>query len=147
MKLAPAAIVALALVAALTLALLPAQQQPAANAAAAESSEKVLVETMEVLAGNYRTVRRQARDASQNADTAEKLAEMIDASVRAKGALPKTATNDEMKQQYRVIMNKLIIVLAQAENAALEGDQDALNKFVREANSVKGEGHEMFIAD
>ena len=67
--------------------------------------------------------------------------------VKAKAAIPGTATNDELKAKYRVVMNKLIIVLAQAENAALEGDQDALAKYIREANTVKGEGHEMFIAD
>lgn len=145
MKRTPLALTALAVAAVLTLALLPAQQTVSADDHKKADSHEVLEESMEVLAGNYRTVRRQARDASKNADTAEKIAEMIDAAVKAKGAIPETATNDEMKNSYRVIMNKLIIVMAQAENAALEGDQDTLGKLVREMNSVKGEGHEMFI--
>jgi len=144
MKRTPLALTALAVVAIVTLALLPSPQTATAEKG---DSHEILEKSMEVLAGNYRTVRRQARDASKNADTAEKLAEMINASVQAKGAIPETATSDDLKGKYRVVMNKLIIVLAQAENAALEGNQDELEKLVREANNVKGEGHEMFIAD
>lgn len=140
----PLALIALTLIAAMTLALLPAQQ-PAI--AAGGDNHKILHETMEVLAINYRTVRRSARDASKNAQTAKLLSEMIDASVKAKTALPETASTDDLKKSYRVIMNKLIVVLAQAENAALAGEQDKLQELVREANNVKGEGHEMFIAD
>lgn len=144
MKRSPLALLVLALIAGFTLTLLPTQQSVTA---AEGDSHKVLEETMEVLASNYRLVRRQSRDASKNADTAAKLAEMIDASVRAKGAIPGTATTDDLKKTYQVVMNKLIIELALAENAALTGDMDALKKHVAAANTVKGEGHELFIAD
>ncbi|MGB0767009.1 MAG: cytochrome b562 [Phycisphaeraceae bacterium] len=136
-------VLAAALLAAFTLALLPTQQPVSAD----EDGQKAIMEAMEVLNGNYRKVRRQMSKADQNADTANLLAEMIDASVMSKAHLPKTASTDELKDSYRVVMNKLIIALAQAENAALEGDNDKLREFVLEANQVKGEGHELFIAD
>lgn len=147
MKRTPLALAALAIAAVLTLALLPTQETVSADDHKKADSHKILEESMEVLAGNYRTIRRQSRDASKNADTADKIAEMIAASVKAKTAIPETATNAELKSNYRVIMNKLIVVLAEAENAALAGDQEKLGKLVRDMNTVKGEGHEMFIAD
>jgi len=146
MKRTPLALTALAAAALFALALLPAQQPVSADDHKGDSHE-VLHEAMEKLTENYRSVRRQARDASKNADTADKLGEMISIALTAKGAIPETATNDEMKKMYRVTMNKLIITTAQAENAALQGDQDALFKLVREMNAVKGEGHEMFIPE
>ena len=134
---------AAALIAAFTLALLPTQQTVSAES----DSKEVIAETMEVLAGNYRQVRRNLRDESKNAETAKLLAEMIDATVRGKAHLPESATTDDLKSSYRVVMNKLIIALANAENAALAGDSEALKKYVAEANAVKGEGHELFITE
>ena len=134
---------AAALIAAFTLALLPTQQTVSAEG----DSKEVIAETMEVLAGNYRQVRRNLRDESKNAETAKLLAEMIDATVRGKAHLPESATTDDLKSSYRVVMNKLIIALANAENAALAGDSEALKKYVAEANAVKGEGHELFITE
>eukprot|EP00752_Nemacystus_decipiens_P014104 g12540.t1 len=116
---------------------------------AADDSEgaKVIHDTMELLGGNYRLVRRQMRKPEMNADTAGKLAEMIDASVKAKAYMPATASTDDLKGSYRIIMNKLIVALANAENAALEGDNAKLEEYIKEANSVKGEGHELFIPE
>ena len=102
---------------------------------------------MELLGGHYRTVRRQMSKADMNAETAKLLSEMIDASVAAKAHMPATATTGDLKNSYRVIMNKLIVALANAENAALEGDNAKLKDFVLEANQVKGEGHELFIPE
>lgn len=145
MKRTPLALFSLALIAACVIALLPTQQPVSAKSD--DENRKILIETMEVMAGNYRLIRRQIRDASKNADTADKLAEMTQAAIRAKDALPATATNDDLKVKYRVVMNDLIIVLTQAENAALQGDQAKLKEYVMAANTVKGEGHELFIAD
>ena len=136
-------ILAAALVAAFTLAVLPTQQPVSADS----DSKKAIAEAMEVLAGNYRQIRRNLRDPSKNGETAELLAEMIKASVDSKAHLPETASTDDLKNSYRVVMNKLIVALANAENAALTGDSDKLKEYVMEANSVKGEGHELFIPE
>lgn len=145
MKRSPLVLFVIALLAVAAFTLAPTQQPAAADDHG--GGEKALHEAMETLGKTYRLVRRQMRDESKNADTADKLHEMIDASMKAKAVLPDTATTDDLKKTYRVVMNKLIIVLAQAENAALEGDMDKLREYVTAANSVKGEGHELFIAD
>ena len=140
-------VLAAALIAALTLALLPTHQPAVADSHGDSKGHEVIHEAMEELGGTYRLVRRQMKDPEKNADTAEKLAAMIDATVKAKAHLPESATTDDLKTSYRVIMNKLIIVLAQAENAALQGDNDKLREYVTQANAVKGEGHELFITE
>jgi len=99
------------------------------------------------MASNYRLVRRQMKKPDMNADTAGKLAHMIDLAVQAKSLTPGTATTDDLTTKYRVIMNKLIVALASAENAALTGDNAKLKEYVLEANQVKGEGHELFIPE
>jgi uncharacterized membrane-anchored protein YhcB (DUF1043 family) len=138
-------VLAAALIAAFTLALLPTQQPVSADDHG--DSQKVIHEAMEQLGASYKQVRRNMRDADKNAETAELLAGMIKSSVEAKAHLPKTASTDDLKQSYRVIMNKLIVSLANAENAALTGDSDKLREYVLEANTVKGEGHELFITE
>ena len=141
-------VLAAALIAAFTLALLPTQQTVSADGHGDHGDgQEVIHEAMETLSGTYRLVRRQMSKADKNADTAEKLATMIDASIKAKGHLPETAMNDDLKKTYRITMNKLIITLANAENAALEGDNAKLKEYVLEANKVKGEGHDLFIAE
>lgn len=147
MKRSPLYVLAAALTAAFTLALLPTQQPASADGHADADSQQAIMESMDVLSSTYSLVRRQMGKADQNADTADKLATMIDASVKAKAHLPETATSDDLKDSYRVVMNKLIVALANAENAALQGDNAKLRQYVLEANRVKGEGHELFIAD
>ena len=139
-------VLAAALIAAFTLALMPTQQ-PASADNHGDKGAKVIHEAMELLNGHYRTVRRQMGSADKNAETAGLLSEMIDASVAAKAHMPATASTDDLKSSYRVIMNKLIVALANAENAALQGDNDKLKEYVLEANQVKGEGHELFIPE
>lgn len=134
------------LIAAFTLALMPTQQSASADGHGDKGAE-VIHETMELLGGHYRKVRRQMSNADMNADTAQLLSEMIDASVAAKAHMPATATTDDLKSSYRVVMNNLIVALANAENAALEGDNTKLKEFVLEANQVKGQGHELFIPE
>jgi len=141
-------VLAAALIAAFAIALLPTQQPVSADEHGDKAdSQKVIHEAMEELASHYRQVRRGMRDADKNAETAGLLAEMIQKSVEAKAHLPQTASTDDLKTSYRVTMNKLIIALANAENAALTGDQDKLRDYVLEANTVKGEGHELFIPE
>lgn len=140
-------VLAAALIAAFTLALLPTQQSVSADGHGDKDGAKVIHEAMETLGSTYRLVRRQMSKPDMNADTADKLALMIKASVDAKAHMPATASTGDLKNSYRAIMNKLIVALANAENAALEGDNAALKKFVLEANSVKGEGHELFIPE
>jgi soluble cytochrome b562 len=142
MKRSPLVLLVIALIAVATFTVMPTQQP----AAAAENGEE-LHEAMETMGKTYRLVRRQMSDESKNADTADKLATMIDAAHISKQHLPGTASTDDLKKKYRVTMNKLIIELALAENAALEGDQAKLREHILAANQVKGEGHELFIAD
>lgn len=138
---------AAALIAVFTLALLPTQQPVSADDHGDKNGKEVIHEAMETLGSTYREVRRQMSKPDMNADTAEKLAAMIQASVAAKAHLPETASTGDLKNSYRVIMNKLIVALANAENAALTGDNDKLKDYVLEANQVKGEGHELFIPE
>ena len=133
-----------ALIAAASLTVMPTQQPAVADG---HEKPKDIAESMEYLAGTYRTVRRQMGKADMNADTADKLSGMIYVSTVSKEYMPKTATTDDLKNSYRVVMNKLIIALAHAENAALTGEQADLRKYVLEANTVRGEGHELFIPD
>ena len=140
-------VLAAALIAVFTLALLPTQQPVSADDHGDKEGQKAIHEAMETLGSTYREVRRQMSKPDMNADTAEKLATMIEATVTAKAHLPATASTDDLKTSYRVIMNKLIVSLANAENAALAGDNDKLKDYVLEANQVKGEGHELFIPE
>lgn len=140
-------VLAAALIAAFTLALLPTQQTVTADGHGGGEGAKVIHEAMEELGSTYRLVRRQMSKPDKNADTADKLAAMIKASVAAKAHMPATASTGDLKNSYRAIMNKLIVALANAENAALAGDNAKLKEYVLEANSVKGEGHELFIPE
>lgn len=137
-------VLAAALIAAFTLALLPTQQPVSADD---EDGQEVIQEAMQLLGGNYRKVRRQMSKPEMNADTANLLSEMIVACVESKAYLPETASTDDLKSSYRAVMNKLIIALANAENAALAGDSGKLKEYVLKANTVKGEGHELFISE
>ena len=136
-----------AMIAALALMLAPTQPAAVADGHGDGDGHEVLHEAMETLQDNFRQVRRQMGDADQNESSAELLAEMIEASIAAKAVMPETATTDDLETSYRVIMNRLIVELALAENAALEGDNAALREHLSAANSVKGDGHELFIAD
>lgn len=135
----------LALIALMTLAVMPTQQTVSADDH--EKGDESLHAAMEKMGGLYGKVRRQARKAEDNADTAEKLAELIAVTSKAKGMIPKTATTDDMKLKYRVLMNELIVAFAKAENAALTGDQDELKAQVKAAGDAKADGHAAFIPD
>lgn len=147
MKRSSLSVLAAALIAALTLALLSTQQPAAADNHGEKDGAKVIHEAMEVLGSNYKRAYRNLKDPSKIAESAELLSEMIAISVEAKAHLPKSATTDDLKVSYRVIMNKLIAVLANAENAALAGDNAKLEALLKEAKDVKGEGHELFITE
>ena len=149
MKRSPFYVLAAALLAAFALALLPTQQPASADnhADGHGDSAEVIHEAMEALGSGYKQVNRNLKDPSKTAESAEILAEMIASSVKAKGHLPKSASTDDLKTSYRVIMNKLVIVLAQAENAALAGDNEKLAQYVKEAKDVKGDGHSLFITE
>ena len=119
----------------------------------AHADHETLEHAMETLNQNYRAVRRSSRDAAKNAETADLLAEMIAAAIEAKGALPgivhgaEGGAKAELTMVYRKTMNDLIINLAQAENAALEGRNDELGELIMAANEIKAAGHELFIPE
>ncbi|MBX2852893.1 MAG: hypothetical protein KTR15_14245 [Phycisphaeraceae bacterium] len=149
MKRSPLYVLAAALIAAFALALLPTQQPAAADSHGGSDTDaaEVIHEAMEALGRKYKQVNRNLKDPEKTPESAELLAEMIAVSVEAKAHLPKSATTGDLKTSYRVIMNKLIVALAKAENAALAGENDKLRAFLKEAKGVKGEGHELFITE
>ncbi|MEM1355290.1 MAG: cytochrome b562 [Planctomycetota bacterium] len=146
-------LVALALGGALAFAFWPGTSTPALANQDSASDQAKLAEAMAVINTNFRSARRGARDASKNAETADALSEVIVASIACKDLMPRLvaetqgADQAELMKTYRRIMNDLIIVLAQAENAALAGDNEKLGELLREANEVKAEGHELFIPE
>ena len=147
---------ALILGGAATLTLWPGATTPALadnHGDQAHADHETLEEAMEIINTNYRSARRSARDASKNAETADALAEMITAATQAKAALPGVIhaadgqAKTELTTVYRKTMNDLIIILAQAENAALAGENDKLNELLLQANEIKAAGHELFIPE
>ncbi|XAM01643.1 cytochrome b562 [Phycisphaeraceae bacterium D3-23] len=153
MKLAktPVAIFGLALMIAGASALLPRPAFVAADHHEGPGHE--LHETMEEMNGLYRTVRRQARDESKNADTADQLHQLATLALAAKDFLPAMVSEMPAAEQaaitatYRTMMNDLVTHLLAAENALLAGDNAAAWESVLAANEVKGQGHELFIPE
>jgi len=133
------------LLAALTLAMFPAAQQSAF--ADDDEEEGPIHEAMEIINDNFRVVRRQADDATLNADSADRLGVIMAAVSEAKLHMPETATTDELRASYRLMMNRLLVEIALAENAALEGDNAALAEHIGNANNIRREGHAAFIPE
>lgn len=146
MKRTSLSLLVLALIAATALFVLPTQQSVIADDHAKKDG-KALHDAMEKLNKHYRTVRKLSRKKDQMAETATALGEMLDLSYQSKKYIPKTATTDDLKKKYIVVMNQLIITLAQAENAALEGKHDEMTKHIKALGDIKAAGHELFIAD
>ena len=149
MKRSPLVLLVVALLAVAAFTIAPTQRPAAADDDRHEKHEKseALHEAMETLAKNYRYVRRQAGDASKNADTAERLSKMGEAAHIAKMHLPETASTEDLKKSYRIMMNKLIIAFAEGENAALQGDQEKLGQSIDAMGTLKEMGHEKFLAE
>ncbi|MEM9346870.1 MAG: cytochrome b562 [Planctomycetota bacterium] len=147
MKRLPEYLLVSALTVAITLAIVPMGQPAVAQQDQEKDATEVIQYAMAVLGSNFRQVRRQQSKPDQNQASADLLAEMIVVSVESKPYLPKNATTDDLKLSYRELMNKMIIVFAKAENAALQGDNEKLKEYLREANEVRAEGHELFITE
>ena len=146
----PIALFALAMLILGAVTLVP---RPTAVIADGHGEGDELHEAMEEMNGLYRQVRRQARDETKNADTADKLSEMAALALAAKAYIPEMVSELPADQQgdlantYRAMMNELVVDLLTAENALLEGDNAAAWAAVLEANDVKGRGHELFIPE
>jgi len=145
----PAALFALALLVFAGVMLVPRPTPVAADA----YGNAELHEAMEEMNGLYRTVRRQARDETKNAETADAIAEMVTLTIQAKAMIPAMVgelpadQQGDMANQYRMMMNELAVDLLTAETALLEGDNAAAWAAILEANDVKGRGHELFIPE
>lgn len=131
-----------ALAVSFTLALLPTQQP----AVAQDDSDKLL-RAMAEIGSKFSQVRRQRNKPEMYEDTAKLLSEIIEVSVACKPYMPESATTDDLKLTYKVLMNKMIIAFANAENAALQGDKEKLNQYIKEAQDLRSEGHELFITE
>lgn len=126
--------------------------RPATVAADAHGNDE-LHEAMEEMNGLYRTIRRQTRDETKNAETADAIAEMASMALAAKAHIPAMVAElpadqqGDLANQYRLMMNELVVDLLTAESALLEGDNAAAWAAILEANDVKGRGHELFIPE
>ncbi|MEM6505640.1 MAG: cytochrome b562 [Planctomycetota bacterium] len=147
MKRLPEYLLVSALTVAVMLAIVPMGQTAVAQQDQEKDATEVIQYAMAVLGSNFRQIRRQQNKPDQNRASADLLAEMIVVSVESKPYLPKSATTDDLKQSYRELVNEMIIVFAKAENAALQGDNEKLKEYLREANEVRAEGHELFITE
>ncbi|MFI4861118.1 MAG: cytochrome b562 [Phycisphaerales bacterium JB063] len=145
----PVAVVGLVMMVVAAVTLVPRPTPVAAD----DHAGHELHEAMEEMNGLYRSIRRQTRDESQNADTVEKLHEMATLALAAKAHLPAmvadlpAAQQAELTATYRKLMNEVVVHLLTAENALLEGDNAAAWEAVLAANEVKGQGHELFIPE
>ncbi|MEM6257307.1 MAG: cytochrome b562 [Planctomycetota bacterium] len=147
MKRLPEYLLVSALTVAVMLTIVPMGQTAVAQQDQEKDATEVIQYAMAVLGSNFRQIRRQQNKPDQNQASADLLAEMIVVSVESKPYLPKSATTDDLKQSYRELVNEMIIVFAKAENAALQGDNEKLKEYLREANEVRAEGHELFITE
>lgn len=112
-----------------------------------------LGESMDQMNGLFRQVRRSARDASKNEETAEKLARLTALVIQGKDYPPHMISQvpedqrDELMRSYRLIMIELAQAFLNAEAAILEDRNDDAWEHLLEANEIKGRGHELFLPE
>ena len=138
-------VLAVALIAAVSLTLMPARPSAAADRDEEVISNDDVRQAMAVLTKNQKALRKQMRDPAKNADSANKLSAMLDAAVLSKQYVPSWFETQDQKKSYRIMMNKFIITLVEAENAALQDEQEKLLKQYEIINAIKEEAHKTFL--
>ena len=112
-----------------------------------------LHDAMEQMNTLFRQCRRQVRDETKNADTADKLHQLATLTLGAKLEMPEiledvpASQRPAMQTTFRLTMNELITALLAAETALLNDDNDAAREALATANDIKGRGHELFIPE
>ena len=134
-----------------------ADEAPAAPAAAPAAKEKKpeteLSKKMEKMNGAFRKLRRQATDATKNADSLELVAILKEyAAAAAKLEPAKAATIPEADRakwvaNYRAEMKKALELIDKLEAALKAGQNEEAGKLVNEINAQQRAGHKEYRAE
>jgi soluble cytochrome b562 len=128
-----------------------AQEAPAAPAAPKEKKpETELTKKMDKMNGAFRKLRRQATDATKNADSLEQVAilrEYAEASLKlepAKAALVPAADRKKFVADYQEDMKELLANIDKLAAALKAGQNEEAGKIVNELSSQQKAGHKEF---
>lgn len=129
-----------------------ADAAPAAPAAAPKEKkpETVLTGKMDKMNGAFRKLRRQAADATKNADSLEQVAilrEYAEASVKLepfKATEVPAGDRAKMVEGYQARMKELQATLAKLDAAFKAGQNDEATKIVQELGAIQKEGHKEY---
>lgn len=138
-------------------ALFAADEAPAAPAAAPAPKEKKpeteLSKQMEKMNGAFRKLRRQATDATKNADSLEQVAILKEFATSAaklepaKAATIPAADRAKWVADYRAEMQKALGLIDKLEAALKAGNNEEAGKLVTELNTQQRAGHKEFRAE
>lgn len=143
-----ASLIVLIAAAPFVLAVEPAPAAPAATKA--KKPETELSEKMDKMNGAFRKLRRQAGDATKNADTLEQIAilrEYADASLKLEpykaGEVP-AGDRAKLVEGYQAKMKEFQAGVAKLEAAIKAGQNEAAAKLVQELGAMQKEGHKEY---
>jgi soluble cytochrome b562 len=135
-------------------AVFAADEAPAAAPAPkAEKPETELTKQMDKMNGAFRKLRRQATDATKNADSLEQVAILKEfAASSAKLEPAKAATIPEANRakwvaDYRAKMAETIALIDKLEAALKAGQNEEAGKLVTEINNHQRAGHKEYRAE
>ena len=132
-----------------------ADAAPAAPAAPAPAHKEKKPETelekkMDKMNGAFRKLRRQATDATKNADSLEQVAilrEYTEASAKlepAKAAMVPEADRKKFVADYQAKMKELLVNIGKLEAALKAGQNEEAGKIVNELSSEQKAGHKEY---
>jgi cytochrome c556 len=124
---------------------------PAAPAAPKEKkNETELSKQMEKMNGAFRKLRRQAGDATKNADSLEQVAilkKYAEASLKFepfKATEVPAADKEKMIAGYKAKMNDFVAAVGKLEAALQAGNNEEAAKLVQELGAMQKEGHKEY---
>lgn len=133
--------------------LVNAQEAPAAPAPKEKKPETELTKKMDKMNGAFRKLRRQATDATKNADSLEQVAILKEFAVEAAKLEPaKAATIPEADRakwvgEYRAKMKETLATIDKLEAALKAGQNEEAGKLVAELNTQQRAGHKEYRAE
>lgn len=135
-------------------AVFAADEAPAAAPAAKEKKpETELTKKMDKMNGAFRKLRRQATDATKNADSLEQVAILKEFATEAVKLEPaKAATIPEADRakwvaDYRAKMKETLATIEKLEAALKAGQNEEAGKLVNELNAQQRAGHKEYRAE
>lgn len=134
-------------------ALFAADEAPAAPAAKEKKPETELTKKMDKMNGAFRKLRRQATDATRNADSLEQVAILKEFAAEAVKLEPaKAATIPEADRakwvaDYRAKMKETQATIDKLEAALKAGQNEEAGKLVNELNAQQRAGHKEYRAE